>query len=149
MALYEHIFMARQDIAPSQVEALMEGAQAIIEANSGTVVKSEIWPLRTLAYRIQKNRKAHYVLFNFDGPGAVVAELERQAQINEDIIRYLTVRVDEVADGPTVLMRRNEKIKLSKDQREIRDMREANSAQQDGSAPAPAQPATTPEPTEA
>ena len=109
MALYEHVFLARQDLAQAQVDALAENATKIIEDNGGKVVKTETWGLRNLAYRIQKNRKAHYVALDFDAPPPVVAELERQTQINEDVIRYMTVRVDGHEQGPSAMMRRNER----------------------------------------
>jgi small subunit ribosomal protein S6 len=109
MALYEHVFLARQDLAQAQVDALAETATKIIEAGEGKVVKTETWGLRSLAYRIAKNRKAHYVMLEIDAPGAVVAELERQTQINEDVIRYMTVKVDEHENGPTVMMRKGER----------------------------------------
>ena len=109
MALYEHVFLARQDLAQAQVDALAETATKIIEAGDGKVVKTETWGLRSLAYRIAKNRKAHYVMLEIDAPGSVVAELERQTQINEDVIRYMTVKVDEHEAGPTVMMRKGER----------------------------------------
>ena len=109
MPLYEHVFLARQDLAQAQVDALAENATKIIEDNGGKVVKTETWGLRSLAYRIQKNRKAHYVLLDVDAPPAVVAELERQTQINEDVIRYMTIRVDTHEQGPSAMMRRNER----------------------------------------
>src|ERR1044072_4893327 len=109
MALYEHVFLARQDLAQAQVDALAENATKIIEDNKGKVVKTESWGLRGLAYRIQKNRKAHYVMLEIDAPAGVVAELERQTAINEDVIRYMTVRVDEHEAGPSAMMRRNER----------------------------------------
>jgi small subunit ribosomal protein S6 len=109
MALYEHVFLARQDLAQAQVDALAENATKIIEDNQGKVVKTETWGLRSLAYRIAKNRKAHYVMLEIDGPGSVVAELERQTAINEDVIRYMTVRVDEHEQGPSVMMRKGDR----------------------------------------
>ena len=109
MPLYEHVFLARQDLAQAQVDALAETATKIIEDNGGKVAKTETWGLRSLAYRIAKNRKAHYVMLDIDAPAGVVAELERQTQINEDVIRYMTVRVDELEQGPSAMMRRNER----------------------------------------
>jgi small subunit ribosomal protein S6 len=109
MALYEHAFLARQDLAQAQVDALAETATKIIEDNGGKVVKTETWGLRSLAYRIAKNRKAHYVMLEFDAPGGVVAELERQTQINEDVIRYMTIRVDGHEAGPSVMMRKRDR----------------------------------------
>ena len=109
MPLYEHVFLARQDLAQAQVDALAETATKIIEDSGGKVVKTETWGLRSLAYRIAKNRKGHYVMLDFDAPAAAVAELERQTQINEDVIRYMTVRVDAHEQGPSAMMRRNER----------------------------------------
>jgi small subunit ribosomal protein S6 len=109
MALYEHVFLARQDLAQAQVDALAEAATNIVNEGGGRIVKNENWGLRGLAYRIQKNRKAHYVMLEIDAPAGVVAELERQTGINEDIIRYMTVRVDEHEAGPSAMMRRNER----------------------------------------
>jgi len=109
MALYEHVFLARQDLAQAQVDTLAETATKIIEDNKGKVVKTENWGLRSLAYKIAKNRKAHYVMLEIDAPAGVVAELERQTQINEDIIRYMTVKVDAVEEGPSVMMRKSDR----------------------------------------
>ncbi len=109
MALYEHVFLARQDLAQAQVDSLAEEATKIIEANEAKVVKTETWGLKSLAYPIQKNRKAHFVMLHIDGPGTVVAELERQTRINEDVIRYITVRVDELEEGPSVMMRKSDR----------------------------------------
>ena len=111
MPLYEHVFLARQDLAQAQVDTLAETATKIIEDNGGKVVKTETWGLRNLAYRMQKNRKAHYVALDFDAPAPVVAELERQTQINEDVIRYMTIKVDTHEQGPSVMMRRGDRDK--------------------------------------
>ena len=108
MALYEHVFLARQDLAQAQVDALAEIATKIVNDNEGRVVKTENWGLRSLAYKIAKNRKAHYVMLEIDAPAGVVAELERQTQINEDVIRYMTVKVDALEEGPTVMMRKGQ-----------------------------------------
>src|SRR5438309_7740640 len=109
MPLYEHVFLARQDLAQAQVDALAENATKIIEDNGGKVVKTETWGLRSLAYRIAKNRKAHYVALDVDAPPPAIAELERQSNINEDVIRFLTIRVDDLEKGPSAMMRRGEK----------------------------------------
>ena len=111
MPLYEHVFLARQDLAQAQVDALAENATRIIEDNGGRVVRTETWGLRSLAYRIAKNRKAHYVMLDIDAPAGVVAELERQTQINEDVIRYMTVKVDQHEQGPSAMMRRGDRDK--------------------------------------
>jgi len=118
MALYEHVFLARQDLAQAQVDALAETATKIITDNQGRVTKTETWGLRSLAYRIAKNRKAHYVMLEIDAPGTVIAELERQTQINEDVIRYMTVRVDEAEAGPSVMMRKQERDRERRSDRE-------------------------------
>jgi len=109
MPLYEHVFLARQDLAQAQVDALAENATKILTDNGGKVVKTEAWGLRGLAYRIAKNRKAHYVALDVDAPPAAIAELERQTNINEDVIRFLTIRVDEHEAGPSAMMRRSER----------------------------------------
>ena len=109
MALYEHVFLARQDLAQAQVDALAENATKILTDNGGKVVKTETWGLRSLAYRIAKNRKAHYVMLEVDAPPAALAELERQTNINEDVIRFMTIRVDEHETGPSAMMRRSER----------------------------------------
>ncbi|WP_156850420.1 30S ribosomal protein S6 [Bartonella refiksaydamii] len=94
MALYEHMFLARQDIAPQQIDELLNVYKGVIEAHGGKVGRVENWGLRSLAYRIRKNRKAYYILVNIDAPAAAIAEVERQMRINEDILRYLTIRVE-------------------------------------------------------
>jgi small subunit ribosomal protein S6 len=109
MPLYEHVFLCRQDLAQAQVDALAENATKIIADNGGKVVKTENWGLRSLAYRIAKNRKAHYVMLDIDAPAAAVAELERQTGINEDVIRFMTIRVDAHEKGPSAMMRRQER----------------------------------------
>ncbi len=109
MPLYEHVFLARQDLAQGQVDALAETATKIVTDTGGKVVKTETWGLRGLAYRIKKNRKAHYVMLEIDAPAAAIAELERQTAINEDVVRYMTIRVDEHEAGPSAMMRRNER----------------------------------------
>lgn len=109
MPQYEHVFLARQDLAQAQVDALAETATSIVETNQGKVTKVESWGLRSLAYKIAKNRKAHYVMLNIDAPAGVVAELERQTQINEDVIRYMTVKVDALESGPSVMMRKSDR----------------------------------------
>jgi len=121
MALYEHVFLARQDLSQAQVDALAAQATEIIEANNGKVTKIETWGLKSLAYKIARNRKAHFVLLNIEAPGSVVAELERQTRINEDIIRYMTVRVDAHEEGPSVMMRKNERERKRRETREERD----------------------------
>src|SRR5256714_2227054 len=94
MALYEHMLIARQDISAQAVDALATHLKTIIETEGGKVEKQEYWGLRTLAFRIKKNRKGHYVLLNLNAPAKAIFELERQLKINEDVLRFLTVRVE-------------------------------------------------------
>jgi small subunit ribosomal protein S6 len=109
MPLYEHVFLARQDASPQQVEELTAQIKGVVEQLGGKVTKTEPWGIRSLTYRMNKNRKAHFTLLNIDGPAAIVAEIERQERIHEDVIRYLTVRVDELEDGPSAMMRKAER----------------------------------------
>ena len=118
MPLYEHVFLARQDLSQSQVEALAAAATEIVENHQGTVTKTETWGLKNLAYKIKRNRKAHFVMLNIDAPAGVVAELERQTAINEDVIRYMTVRVDERETGPSVMMRKSDRERTRRRERE-------------------------------
>ena len=108
MALYEHVFLARQDISGQQVEALVDQYRGVIEANGGKVGKVENWGLKTLTYRIKKNRKAYYTLMNIDAPSAAVDEMERQMRFNEDILRYMTVRVEEHDEGESAMMQKRD-----------------------------------------
>ncbi len=105
MALYEHIFIARQDISEQHVETLTQTISALIKENGGTVAKQEYWGLRTMAYRVKKNRKGHYVLLNIIATHAAIAEMERQMGLNEDIIRFMTLRVDVHEDGDSAPLR--------------------------------------------
>ncbi len=104
MPLYESTFIARHDMSSQQVEGLAESVAAIVKENGGEITKTEFWGLKSLAYRIKKNRKGHYVFFNIDGPSAAVQELERNLRLNEDVLRYLTVRVDELDPDPSPMM---------------------------------------------
>src|ERR1700760_2305050 len=106
MPLYEHVFLARQDASTQQVEELTTQMTGIVEQAGGKVTKTENWGVRSLTYRMNKNRKAHFVLLNIDAPSAAVAEIERQERISEDVIRYLTVRVEELEEGPSAMMRK-------------------------------------------
>ena len=108
MALYEHIFLARQDVAQQQVEALTEQIKSKIASLGGAVTKVEPWGLKSLAFRIKKNRKAHFTLLNIAAPSEAVAELERTLSINEDVLRFLTIRVDEHEAGPSAMLRKRE-----------------------------------------
>lgn len=104
MALYECVFIARQDVSGSQVEAMTETFAQVIADQGGKVTKREYWGLKNLAYRMKKNRKGHYALINIDAPAAAVKEMERTMSINEDVLRVLTIRVDELEEGPSVAM---------------------------------------------
>jgi len=118
MPLYEHVFLARQDLSQAQVDALAAAATEIVEAHQGKVTKTETWGLKNLAYKIKRNRKAHFVLLNIEAPAGTVAELERQTAINEDVIRWLTVRVDEHETGPSVQMRKQDRERTKRRERE-------------------------------
>ena len=104
MAFYETVFIARQDITSAQAETLAETYSQLITDNGGKVTKTEHWGLKTLAFRMNKNRKGHYVLFNIDAPPAAVLEMERNMRINEDVLRYMSIRVDELEEGPSAMM---------------------------------------------
>ena len=117
MPYYESVFIARPDISATQVEALTETFKSIVGETGGKVTKAEYWGLRNLTYRIKKNRKGHYSLLNLDATPAAVKELERNMGINEDVLRYVTIRVDELEEGPSIMIR-------SKGQREERGRRE-------------------------
>ena len=108
MALYEHIYLARQDVSAQQVEELTNTLTEVLGQGGGKVTKNEYWGLKSLSYRIKKNRKAHYSLLNIEAPPAAVAEMERQMGINEDILRFMTVRVDELEEGPSAMMQKRD-----------------------------------------
>ena len=118
MPLYEHVFLARQDVTSQQVEALIEQYKGVIEAGGGMVVKAEMWGVKSLAYRIKKNRKAHFTLLGLDTPAPAVAEMERQMRINEDVLRFVTIKVDEIEEVPSVMMQ-----KRDRDERKDRERR--------------------------
>jgi small subunit ribosomal protein S6 len=104
MPFYENIFIARQDVSSAQVEALTDQFVGILEAQGGKATKREYWGLKSLSYRIKKNRKGHYVLLNIDAPAAAVIEMERNMRIHEDLLRHLTVKVDELEEGPSAML---------------------------------------------
>jgi len=108
MALYEHVYLARQDVTQQQVEALTEQIKSKIASLGGAVTKVEPWGLKSLAFRIKKNRKAHFTLLNIAAPFGAISELERTLSINEDVIRFLTIRVDEHEAGPSAMLRKRE-----------------------------------------
>ena len=121
MALYESVFIARQDISSAQTEALTEQFAQIIGDNGGTVSKKEYWGLKSLSFRIKKNRKGHYVLLNIDAPSAAVIEMERNMRINEDVIRYLTVKVETLEEGPSAMMQGRDRSDRDRGDRGDRD----------------------------
>ncbi|RCL00569.1 MAG: small subunit ribosomal protein S6 [Candidatus Tokpelaia sp. JSC189] len=124
MALYEHVFLARHDIAPQQIDQLVEQYKNVIEINGGKVGRIENWGLRSLAYRIRKNRKAYYALMNIDAPVNAVVEMERQMRINEDVLRFLTVRVESHAEeSSAILSRRDREERFGKDDDRPRHLR--------------------------
>ena len=104
MPFYENIFIARQDISSAQVDALTDQFTKLLTENGGNIAKKEYWGLRNLAYRIKKNRKGHYVLLNVEAPPAAMQEMERVMGLNEDVLRFLTVRIDALEEGPSAMM---------------------------------------------
>ena len=106
MPLYEHVYLARQDASTQQVEELTTQLKGVVEGLGGTIAKNEYWGVKTLSYRLRKNRKAHFTLMNIVAPPAAINEIERLERLNEDVLRYLTVRVEEHEDGPSAMMRR-------------------------------------------
>ena len=133
MAYYEHVVIARQDISPQQAEALNDTLKALIEEHGGTVAKIEYWGLRNLAYRIKKNRKGHYSLMALDAPSPAVKEMERQLSLNEDVLRYITVRVEELdlELSPILSRRDREGGRGERDGREGRDGRDGREGRGD------------------
>src|ERR1700752_2744117 len=106
MPLYEHVYLARQDASAQQVEELTAQLKGVVENLGGSIAKAEYWGVKSLSYRLRKNRKAHYTLLNLDAPPAAINEIERQERLNEDVRRYLTVRVEELEEGPSAMMRK-------------------------------------------
>lgn len=104
MSFYESVYIARPDISAAQVEALTQSLTGVVEENGGKVTKTEYWGIKSLAYRIKKNRKGHYSLLNLDAPPAALKEMERNMRLSEDIIRYMSVRVDQLEEGPSIVM---------------------------------------------
>lgn len=120
MALYEHVFLARQDVSGQRVDELVEQYKGLIETGGGSVGKTEYWGLKSLAFRINKNRKAHYTLMNINAPHTAMAEMERQMGINEDVLRFLTVKVEALEDEPSVQMQKKERDERRRRDRERR-----------------------------
>jgi small subunit ribosomal protein S6 len=121
MAYYEHVLIARPDISPQQVDALLEDIIRTLGEQGGKVTKNEYWGLRNLAYRVNKNRKGHYCLLNIDAPAAAVHELERRQRINEDVLRYITVRVEKLDEEPSPVLARRDRDEKRRQRREGRD----------------------------
>jgi small subunit ribosomal protein S6 len=109
MPLYEHVYLARQDVSAQQVDELTAQIKGVVEQMGGAIAKHEYWGVKSLSYRMNKNRKAHFTLLNIEAPAAALAEIERQERLNEDVLRYLTIRVDEHEDGPSAMMRKAER----------------------------------------
>ncbi|HOV02958.1 MAG TPA: 30S ribosomal protein S6 [Hyphomicrobiales bacterium] len=109
MPLYEHVFLARQDISSQQVDQLVETFKGVVAELGGTVGKVEYWGVKPLSFRINKNRKAHYTLMNIDAPHAAIAEMERQMGISEDVLRFMTIRVEELEEGPSAMMQKRDR----------------------------------------
>ncbi len=139
MPLYEHVFLARQDITAQQAAALLKTYQSVIEENGGKVAKTEYWGLKSLAYKIKKNRKAHYTLMNIDAPHEAVAEMERQMNLSTDVIRFLTIRVKELEEKPSVMMKRSDdrdgRDREGREGRDGREGRERRGPRRDREAP--------------
>lgn len=108
MALYEHVFLARQDLSQQQVEALVDQYKGVIEANGGSIGRVENWGLKSLTYRIKKNRKAHYTLMDLSAPPAAVHEMERQMGLSEDVLRFMTIKVEQHEEGPSAMMQKRD-----------------------------------------
>jgi small subunit ribosomal protein S6 len=117
MPLYEHVYLARQDASTQQVEELTAQLKGVIEGLGGTISKSEYWGVKSLSYRLRKNRKAHFTLMNVNAPPAAINEIERLERLNEDVLRYLTIRVEEHEEGPSAMMRRAERDRDRDDRR--------------------------------
>jgi small subunit ribosomal protein S6 len=109
MPLYEHVFLARQDVSAQQVEELTAQLKGVLEQLGGKVTKLEQWGVKTLSYRVRKNRKAHFTFMNVDAPPAALTEIERQERLNEDVLRYLTIRVEEHEEGPSAMLRKSDR----------------------------------------
>jgi small subunit ribosomal protein S6 len=123
MPLYEHVYLARQDASTQQVEELTAQLKGVIEGLGGTISKNEYWGVKSLSYRLRKNRKAHFTLMNVNAPPAAINEIERLERLNEDVLRYLTIRVEEHEEGPSAMMRRAERDRDRDDRRGDRDDR--------------------------
>ena len=121
MPFYEHVFLARQDVTAQQVEEMIAQYKGVIESGQGSVPKTEYWGVKSLTYRIRKNRKAHMALMNIDAPAPAVAEMERQMRISEDVIRFITVKVEELEEGPSAMMQKRDRDERRGERRRDRD----------------------------
>jgi small subunit ribosomal protein S6 len=121
MPLYEHVYLARQDASTQQVEELTGQLKGVIENLGGSVKKTEYWGVKSLSYRLRKNRKAHFTLLDIDAPPPAINEIERLERLNEDVLRYLTIRVDTHEEGPSAMMRRAERDRDREERRERGD----------------------------
>jgi small subunit ribosomal protein S6 len=124
MPLYEHVYLARQDASTQQVEELTGQLKGVIENLGGTIKKTEYWGVKSLSYRLRKNRKAHFTLMDIDAPPPAINEIERLERLNEDVLRYLTIRVDAHEEGPSAMMRRAERDRDREDRRDRDDRRD-------------------------
>ena len=127
MPLYENVFIARQDITPAQVDGLIETFEKVITDSGGSISNKEKWGLKTLAYKIKKNRKGHYTLMHISSSAEAIHEMERQMRINEDVLRYISIRVDEFDDGPSAMMRSRDREERPRRNREDRVLQEDDS----------------------
>ena len=136
MPLYEHVYLARQDVTAQQVDELTAQYKGIVEQLGGTVTKTEYWGVKSLSYRIRKNRKAHLTLLNIDAPPAALTEIERQERLSEDVLRYLTIRVEAHEDGPSAMMRKADRDRDRDERRgDRRRDREPRGPREDSDAP--------------
>jgi len=131
MPLYEHVYLARQDLSAQQVEDLTNQLAGVIGQMGGKVTKNEYWGLKSLTYRMRKNRKAHMTLLNVEAPSAALNEIERQERLNEDVLRYLTIRVDALEEGPSAMMRKAERDERERGERGGRDRGERRPRRED------------------
>ena len=121
MPLYEHVFLARQDVTSQQVEAMVDQYKGVIEAAGGTVERTEMWGVKSLAYRIKKNRKAHFTMLGLDAAPPAVAEMERQMRLSEDVLRFMTIKVEGFAEGPSMMMQKRDRDDRKDRERRRRD----------------------------
>ena len=127
MPLYENVFIARQDITPAQVDGLIDTFEKVITDSGGSVPNKEKWGLKTLAYKIKKNRKGHYTLMHISSSAEAIHEMERQMRINEDVLRYISIRVNGFEDGPSAMMRSRDREERPRRNREDHMLQEDNS----------------------